>query len=168
MLAITFLAVLSAPAQQPAQPPAGSNWQHVQALPIGTSIQVQARKSHANCNLKSVDADTLTCTHRKDIVFQRADILAIKIPRRGRSTLIAAGIGAGAGAIVGAATTGCSTAAKNSFLGCFLTPTRPQGAAIGAVLFGVIGAPIGALTDFAKSTIYKAPQRTTKGGHEIS
>jgi hypothetical protein len=150
----------AAPAQQPstpAGPPAGSNWQRVQALPIGASIQVQARKSHSNCKLKSVDADTLTCTHGKDLMFQRTDILAIKIPRRGRSTLIAAGIGAGAGAIVGAATTGCSTAAKNSFLGCFLTPTRPQGAAIGAVLFGVIGAPIGALTDFAKSTVYKAP-----------
>jgi hypothetical protein len=67
------------------------------------------------------------------------------------------GIGAGVGAIVGAASSGCSTAEKNSFLGCFLTPTRPQGAAIGAVLFGAIGAPIGALTDFARSTVYKAP-----------
>ena len=66
-------------------------------------------------------------------------------------------IGAGAGAIVGAATGGCSTAAKNSFLGCFLTPTRPQGAAIGGVLFGVIAVPIGYFTDFAKSTVYKAP-----------
>jgi hypothetical protein len=45
-LAIALAAPLCA-AQQPAQPPAGSNWQHVQALPIGTSIQVsiQAKAS---------------------------------------------------------------------------------------------------------------------------
>jgi hypothetical protein len=158
LLALTTLsASAQQTAQQPAQPPAGSNWQHVQALPVGASINVKARTSHASCTLKSVDADSLTCTHGKDIVFQRSDILTVQISRRGRSTLIAMGIGAGAGAIVGAATSGCSATEKNSFLGCFLTPTRPQGAAIGAALFGVIGAPIGALTDFAKSTVYKAP-----------
>ncbi|MGA2437598.1 MAG: hypothetical protein ABSF57_03680 [Acidobacteriaceae bacterium] len=158
LLALTTLsASAQQTAQQPAQPPAGSNWQHVQALPVGASINVKARTSHASCTLKSVSADSLTCTHGKDIVIQRSDILTIQISRRGRSTLIAMGIGAGAGAIVGAATSGCSATEKNSFLGCFLTPTRPQGAAIGAVLFGVIGAPIGALTDFAKSTIYQAP-----------
>jgi hypothetical protein len=156
-----LLPALSAPAQQPtqqpAQPPAGSNWQHVQALPAGTSLNVKARTSHLACKLKSVDADTLTCTHGKDATFQRSEILSIKIPRRGRSTLIAMGVGAGVGAIVGAATSGCSTAEKNSWFGCFLTPSRPQGAAIGALLFGIIGAPIGALTDFAHSTVYKAP-----------
>ena len=145
-------------AQQPTPtaPPAGSNWQHVEALPAGASLQVRARKSHANCTLRSVDADSLTCTRKKDLVFQRADILTINIPRRGRSTLIAMGIGAGIGAGVGAATSGCSAAKKSSFFGCFLTPTRPQGAAIGAVLLGVIGAPIGAISDFAQSTVYKA------------
>src|ERR1035437_7165247 len=153
---------LSATAQQPAQqpvppPPAGSNWQHVQALPIGASINVKARASHLTCKLKSVDADSLTCTHGKDLVFQRADILSIKIPHRGRSTLVGLGVGAGVGAIVGAATSGCSTAEKNSWFGCFLTPTRPQGAAIGALVFGLIAAPVGALTDFTRSTVYTAP-----------
>jgi hypothetical protein len=161
LLALALVPVLSAPAQQPTQqpvsPPAGSNWQHVQALPVGASINVKARKSHAGCKLKSVDADSLTCTHGKDLVFQRADILSVKIPRRGRSTLIAMGVGAGVGAIVGATTSGCSTAEKNSWFGCFLTPTRPQGAAIGALVFGLIGAPVGALTDFTRSTVYTAP-----------
>jgi hypothetical protein len=156
LLAIALATASAAPAQT-AAPPDGSSWQRVQALPVGSSLQVKASKSHARCKLKSVDVDTLTCTGKKGTAFQRTDILAITIPRRGRSTLIAMGIGAGAGAIVGAATSGCSTAEKNSWFGCFLTPTRPQGAAIGAVLFGVIGAPIGALTDFAKSTVYKAP-----------
>jgi hypothetical protein len=164
MISTTLLSLLLAPvfgatAQQPtaSTPPAGSNWQHVEALPVGAYIAVKARKSHLNCKLKSVTDDSLTCAQGKDTVFQREDILTIKIPRRGRSTLIATGVGAGVGAIVGAASTGCSTAERNSFLGCFLTPTRPQGAAVGAVLFGAIGAPIGFFTDFAKSTIYKAP-----------
>jgi hypothetical protein len=157
LLALTTLsASAQQPAQQPAQPPAGSNWQHVQMLPLGASINVKARTSHAACTLKSVDADSLTCTHGKDVAFQRADILTINISRRGRSALIGLGIGAGAGVIVGAAT-GCSSAQKNSAWGCFLTPTRTQGAGIFGVLFGGIGAAIGAGTDFAKSTVYKAP-----------
>jgi len=95
LLALTTLsASAQQTAQQPAQPSAGSNWQHVQMLPIGASINVKARTSQAACTLKSVDADSLTCTHGKDIVFQRADILTIKISRRGRSALIGTAIGA--------------------------------------------------------------------------
>src|ERR1035437_7377975 len=142
---------LSATAQQPAQaptppPPAGSNWQHVQALPIGASINVKARKSHAGCNLKSVDADSLTCTHGKDIVFQRSEILSIQVPRRGRSALIGLAAGGGAGALLGYAT---SSSCKPGDL-CIL----PRGgvAAFTGVHFGLIGAITGGLTDFAKST----------------
>src|ERR1035437_9476676 len=56
---VLTLTTLSMSAQQivpsPAsQPHAGSNWQHVQALPVGASIQVKASKSHASCKLKSV------------------------------------------------------------------------------------------------------------------
>jgi uncharacterized protein YcfJ len=146
LLSLALMPGLSAPAQQPSQPPAGSNWQHVQALPIGASIQVHARKSHANCNLKSVDADTLTCTRGKDLIFQRIDILTTKIPRREHSALIGMAIGAGAGTIVGAA-----SGRNGSF--------APRD--VSAIAFGVVGAPIGAavgaLTDFAKSTVYKAP-----------
>ena len=157
ILSLVLLPAIGAFAQQaaPSASPEGSNWQHVQTLPAGASINVNARSSHASCNLKSVDADSLTCTQKKDIVFQRADILTIKIPRRGRSALIAGGIGAGVGAGVGAAT-GCSSTQKSSAWGCFLTPTRSQGAAIGAALWGAIGAGIGAATDFSRSTVYKA------------
>jgi hypothetical protein len=149
IVVLAFLAASSAPAQQPAAPappPAGSNWQRVQALPVGQSIDVTAKASHANCKLKSVDADTLTCTQRKDIVFQRADILSVKVPRRGRSALIGTAIGAGAGAVFGFA-----SGRNGSFV--------PRG--LGAAIFGVVGAPIGAaigaLTDFNHSTVYKAP-----------
>src|ERR1035441_6649794 len=93
LLSLVLVSALSAhAAQQPAQPLAGSNWQHVQVLPAGTSINVKARSSHASCKLKSVDADSLTCTDKKDIVFQRTDVVSIKISRRGRSTLVGLGI----------------------------------------------------------------------------
>jgi hypothetical protein len=158
VFAIALLSTLSSAAQQPTQPRAGSNWQHVQVLPVGASISVKSRTSHQNCILKSVDADTLTCTHGKDIVFQRPDIRSITIPRRGRSTLIATGIGIGAGAILGAATANpCTAAEMHQFLGCFLSTSRGDMAlAVGAV-GGVIAAPIGYFTNFARSTVYKAP-----------
>ena len=166
IVVIAFLAALTVPAQQPtrqptqqpAQPSTGSNWQHVQALPVGASINVKARTSHASCTLKSVSADSLTCTHGKDIVFQRADILTIKIPHRGRSALIGAAIGAGVGATVGAASGSSScTQQAGQFLPCVNIFSRRDLAVIGTVAVGVIGAPIGALTDFTKSTVYKAP-----------
>jgi hypothetical protein len=158
-LSLVLVPAVCAAAQQVVAPAVqqttGSNWQHVEALPVGASIAVKARKSHLNCKLKSVTDDSLTCAQGKDTVFQRGDILSITIPRRGRSTLIATGVGAGIGAIVGAAATSCSTAQKNSFFECGFV-TRPEGVAVGAVLFGVVGAPIGYFTDFSKSTVYKA------------
>jgi hypothetical protein len=155
---IVFANAIGASAQQPATAalPEGSNWQHVQALPAGASISVKTRAKSANCAVKSVDADTLTCTQKKDFVFQRTDVLTIKIPRRGRSALIGLGIGAGVGGIVGAAT-GCSSTQKNSAWGCFLTPTRGEAAGVLAALFGGIGAGIGAATDLSQSTVYTAP-----------
>src|ERR1035437_4538396 len=150
------LPVLSAPAQQPTQqtvqPPAGSNWQHVQALPAGNSLNVNARTSHLACKLKSVDADTLTCTHGKDVVFQRSEILSIKIPRRGRSTLIGLAIGGGAGSAIGF---GVGTNNSNGFFG----PNFMRGAvtAVFGVVGGATGMLVGGITDFTKSTVYRAP-----------
>jgi hypothetical protein len=153
-----FAIPLYARAQQPTNPPAGSNWQHVQALPIGTSISVKSKIAHKNCALKSVDADTLTCTHSKDFVFPRAEILSITIPRRGRSTLIAAAAGVGVGAVIGAATyKPCTTAEKQSFLGCIQFLSRGDLALIGGTMGLAVAAPIGFFTNFAHSTVYKAP-----------
>jgi hypothetical protein len=146
---------LSASAQQPAQqpvppPPAGSNWQHVQALPVGTSLYVKAQTRHRACKLKNDDADTLTCTDTgKDFVFQRTEIVTIKISRRGRSALIAAAPGA-ALAIGGLAAGGAGEFAGSGKIGAGV-------AIIWGAVFAVVGAPIGALTDFARSTVYKAP-----------
>lgn len=132
--------------------PEGSNWQHVQALPSGASINVKARTAHEVCKLKSVDADSLTCTHGKDLTFQRSDILSIRIPHRGRSALIGAAIGGGVGTGIGFA------AGTNGSKDTFFGPNFLRGAitAIGAVFGGVVGGTTGALTDFSRSTVYKA------------
>ena len=153
-LAPAMRGVSQQPAQQPAASvaPEGSNWQHVQALPLGTSTNVKARKSHLSCALKSVDADSLTCTHGKDTVFQRAEILTIKIPHRGRSTLVGLAIGGGAGAVIGF---GVGTRSGDGFFG----PNFLRGAvtAVFAIIGGAAGTAVGAGTDFTHSTVYKAP-----------
>jgi hypothetical protein len=139
----------------PAPPPAGSNWQRVQALPVGQSINVTARKGHAGCKLKSVDADTLTCTHGKDLIFQRTDIVTIKVPYRGRSTLVGLAVGGGIGAVIGIASGGPGCTSGQGF--CFNLFSRGDLAAIGGVSLGAVGALAGGLTDFTRSTVYKAP-----------
>jgi len=148
---------LHAVAQQPA-PAAGSNWQRVMALPTGTRIVVKAKSHSLSCKLKSVDAETLTCGPHaglgdpKDVVLQQPDIKLIKIKSRGRSALVSAGIGAASGAILGLALTANNGSA---FFGSTdWRGTITAGAAIG--LAGV-GAIVGVATDFASSTIYKAP-----------
>ena len=154
LFALTTLWAFAAPAQQPAvQPPAGSNWQHVQSLPLGTPIQVKTRTNKAKCALKSVDADSLTCMHGKDLVFQRSEIRSITASRRSRSTWAGAGIGAGAGFAIGA-----GSAAATDKGGWFSgAGWDALGGAIVGVLGAAIGAGIGAGTDFTHSTIYKAP-----------
>jgi hypothetical protein len=156
-------------AQKPAPPPpAGSNWQHVQALPMGTYVHVsylqgKVRTRRLPCTLKAIDADTLTCIRetgvgRKDVVFQRPEITAIKLAHRGRSALAGAGIGAGAGALVG----GIEGLHNHYFA------VRGAFALIGAFAGLFAGAPTGYLTDFTASTIYCAPRdglATQKGGH---
>jgi len=140
-------------AQKPAPPPpAGSNWQHVQALPLGTYVHVNTRTRHMPCTLKAIDADTLTCVRdtgvgHKDVVFQRPEITAVKLAHRGRSALAGAGIGAGTGALVG----GIEGLHNNYFA------VRGAFALIGVFAGLFAGAPTGYLTDFTASTIYRAP-----------
>lgn len=151
-LLVAALAVSAAIPNAHAAAPAGSDWQHVEALPINTYIHVNARTRHMPCTLKAIDADTLTCDRdtgvgTKQVVFQRTEITAIKIAHRGRSALVGASIGAGAGALGG----GIYGINNHYFAvrGVF------------AMIYGFAGlfagAPLGYLTDFSASTIYRAP-----------
>jgi hypothetical protein len=156
LFALWLFPAMHGAAQQPA-PAAGSNWQRVMALPLGTQVVVKAKAHNMTCNLKAVDAETLTCGPRgvlgnSDVVFQQAEIKLIKIKRRGRSTLIGAGIGGVAGAITGFAAT--TNNGGGWFGPNFLRGPATAGMAIGV---GGIGAIVGVTTDFASSTVYKAP-----------
>jgi hypothetical protein len=142
---IALLSTLSVAAQQPIQPPAGSNWKHVQALPVGTDLYIKAKTRHASCKLKKDDDSTLTCTsYANDIVFDRTEISSIKISRNGRSALAGLGIGVGTGAIIGL--TGC----HGSWQGACT--------AVYGTILGGAGAILGFTTDFTRSTVYRAPK----------
>jgi hypothetical protein len=129
-------------------PDAGPSWQRLQGLPSGLGISVKARGGSGNCAFKSASEAELVCASSNGTLrtFQRADIKRVRLRHRGRSTLVGLAIGATAGAVAGAAT--CK---KGDIVG--------PGAC--AVVLGVPGALIGALvgasTDFTHSTVYRAP-----------
>jgi hypothetical protein len=134
-------------------PPAGSDWKLVEALPAGAILYLNAKGGHKRCKVESVTADALTCTGR-NAVYPRTDIWSIKIGHRMRSALEAAIPGfviAAAGGISFAAEN-CSNQQFFSFCG-----VGPAAAVAGGAAIAIIGAGIGALTDFSKSTIYTAP-----------
>jgi hypothetical protein len=125
----------------------------VEALRVGTSLYLNAKGGHKGCTLKSVTSDALICKGTgKDAVYPRADIWSIKVGRRGRSALIGAipgGVMIAAGGI-GEATEKCGNQAILCGIGA-------SALVLGGGAIAVIGAGIGALTDFSKSTIYTAP-----------
>ena len=122
-----------------------TDWSRVQSLPTGTMVQVKSGKHHLNCKVQSVTADSISCASGETI--PRAEIASIKVGHRALSTLLGAGIGAGAAAGIGA---GVNSSSNSWF-------KNGQVAGVFAVAGGVIGAPIGFFTDFAKSTIYRGP-----------
>ena len=150
---LIFAVTLSASAQ-PAQPTDGG-WSKVEALAGSTSIRVKAKKRTVVCKFQSASADSLTCLEngKPDVqVFQLVDIESVKIPHRGRSALVGAAPGAAlaAGAGIAKGTEKCT----NSTFFCGLGADIFAG--LGAAL-AVIGAAIGAATDFSATTLYKKP-----------
>lgn len=128
--------------------PQTSGWDKIQALPTGTAVHVTSGKRHVKCKVQAVTADSLSCASGDNI--PRAEIASIKVNRRALSTLIGAGIGAGAAAGIGV---GLNNSDKNSWI----TFSNGDVAGVFAVVGAVIGAPIGFFSDFAKSTVYRAP-----------
>jgi hypothetical protein len=141
--------------QQPAGAPLpdAPGWTRTETVKPGTRLHVSATDHSVNCQFTSADDSSITCAGTGTTVFtyQRTDVRRITSPRRGWSALIGLGIGVGAGAIVGAALG--SSCTPQSFI-CF---GRGSLAAVFAAPLGVIGAGIGALTDFDRRTVYKAP-----------
>ncbi len=129
-----------------------SAWSGVQALPVDTSMHINATHQHMLCQLKSVDAESISCTRNRGFgakvyTFQREQIRSIKLSRRMLSTLSGIGVGAGGGAIIGAALTNSQT---TWFRGSWIAATT----GIGALAGGAIGYP----SDFlAGPIVYRAP-----------
>jgi hypothetical protein len=122
----------------------------VEAVTPGTTLYVNAKGGHTSCKVKSVSDEAIACSG-KSALYARADIWSIKIGHRGRSALIGAipgGVLMAAGGI-GQATENCT--------GKFFCGLGPAVVEVGGVAIAVVGASVGALTDFSKSTIYTAP-----------
>ena len=154
-LLLMFAVTLSASAQ--AAEPAIKGWTRVQAMAPGTKIHVQAKNHWDTCKLKSADADSLTCELRdgaKTEVFQKSDIQKVAVAHRGRSALIGLAAGAGVGTGIGYGI-GKSQETKGGFINLNSVTTGFY-AAITGIGLALIGAIVGAMTDFAGSTIYKA------------
>ncbi|MDP9038073.1 MAG: hypothetical protein M3O02_02215 [Acidobacteriota bacterium] len=161
VLAVLFCVVLLCTSGMQAQQalpnaPEASAWQPVRDLPAGVSLHLKTTTRGLTCRVKSVDASSLTCANADTTTFQSREVTSITQVHRGRSALVGSLIGVGAGAIIGAAVgSSCSAQQKNSFLGCFTIVSRGELALIGAVVYGVIGAPVGYFTDFTRTRVYK-------------
>ena len=139
------------------QPPAGSNWSRVQALPPHTGLHLTTDHGGHGCHVFAVSDDSLTCEgggRKAGRVFQKAEIQHIKLTHYVRSTLVGAGVGGGIGAIAGAI--GGRTPPCTGF--CFNILGPGAVAAIVGTAGAVVGAAVGGPTDFARgSSIYVRP-----------
>ena len=137
-VALLLFFALSAAAQSP-----GQDWTSVKALGAGTSVRVSAGSRTVSGQLQGVADDSIEIDSGKGReTLKRQEVKRVAVKKqghRGRNTLIGLGAGAGLGAIAGAAYSSPCTG------WCILQPTRAQGAGIGAVVLGVVGALVGAL-----------------------
>jgi hypothetical protein len=126
----------------------GPSWSRLEGLPSGVGIHVKALHQTTNCSFKSATETELTCVNGSGVpqVFKRDDLKRVQLRHRGRSTLVGMAIGAGGGAAIGA-----PLGQSGSFVG------HGAAAVIIAVPGTIIGGIVGALTDFTRSTIYRAP-----------
>lgn len=148
-LASLALGLMTVPAVAQAGAP-GEGWSKVQALPLRTEVRVRSdHHRSATCVIASVTDEQLTCADR---VFPRPEVRAVKLSRKGRSTLdgflIGAGVGGGAGA-------GTGVAVKSAFWESSSGKAAGVGALLGILIGGGAGALIGHGADFASTTVYR-------------
>jgi hypothetical protein len=141
------------------QPPAGSNWEHVKALPPNTKVHVTTDHGGKTCRIFAVSDETLTCAKgsQAGAALQRTGIKHIKLTHYVRSALVGAGIGGGIGALAGGiAARGNGCKAGQTF--CFDIVTGTDVAVIFGVGAAVVGSVVGGTTDLARgSSIYVRP-----------
>jgi uncharacterized protein YcfJ len=147
-VAAAILASCFVASAQQTTPDAGPSWSRLQGLPAGVALHVTTTQQTSNCTFKAATEEALTCSSGSGAAesYPRTGIKSVKIRHRGRSTLAGLAIGAGGGAIIGA-----PLGQSGSFVG------HGAAAVIIAVPGAIIGAIVGAGTDFTHSTVYKAP-----------
>jgi hypothetical protein len=129
-----------------AQSPAGSNWDHLKALPANTKLHVSADKGGHTCRLVSVDDAALVCGSH---TFARAEVKSVKLTRYGVSYGVGTAIGAGAGAGIGVAVVSGDNLFSND---------KGKAAGIGLALGAGVGAlATGPVDLFRGPTVYRRP-----------
>jgi hypothetical protein len=127
-----------------AQTLAGSNWEHLKALPQHTRLHVSADKMSHTCYLLSVDDTSLVCGR---YTFPRAEVKTVKLTRYGTSYGIGTAIGAGAGAGIGVAVVSGDG---------FFSNDKGKAAGIGLILGAGVGALVAGPGDlFRGPTVYR-------------
>jgi len=147
-LSLIFATTLSATAQQVSPAPGKSDWARVQSISPENDLRVKTPTASNYCELKSVDAETLTCTRDgQDLVFKRAEVKSVKVSHRMRSTWIGVGIGYLGTVLIGAA----------AYHGNY--ESFQAGAVIWLLSLVVagLGAIVGHFSDFTGHTVYQVP-----------
>jgi hypothetical protein len=141
-IVLSYAAATTAFAQSTA---AGSNWDHLKALPVHTRLHVSADHMGHTCYLLSVDDAALVCGR---YTFPRAEVKSVKLTRYGTSYGVGAAIGAGAGAGIGVAVvSGGDSFFKND---------KGKAAGIGLALGAAVGALVTGPADlFRGPTVYR-------------
>ena len=136
--AFLFVFAFAAAAQSPAQ-----NWNDVKALAAGTSVRISLGSRAVSGQVQGVTDDSLAVESGKgQEMFARQEVRRVSVKKtgqRGRNTLIGLSAGAAIGVVVGVASH------KDCTGFCLWYTTRGQDAGIGAVVFGGLGAAVGAL-----------------------
>ena len=147
-LFLVFTAILFAAAANAQAPAAGSNWDHLKALPPNTRMHVSADKGGHTCRLVSVDDASLICGSH---TFARAEVKKVKLTRYGVSYAAGAGIGAGVGLGVGL---GLASGTQDGFF----KDSKGQFGGIGAGVGAALGALVTGPADlFRGPTVYRRP-----------
>lgn len=143
LLGIASSSCIAAMAQAPA---AGSNWEHLKALPPNTRLHVSGDKMSHTCKLVSVDDAELVCGK---YTFPRTEVKQVKLTRYGTSYLGGAAIGAGAGA-------GIFIGVNQADKGSYLSVSKGKAAGAGLLVGAVIGTLVTGPADLLKGpTVYR-------------
>ena len=126
-----------------------TSWAVLGGLRVGQKIQIvdMNSKRHNGSFLSATDSAITFTEGKSERSLQKPDVSSVKLrgQRRMRNVLIGLGAGAGSMALIGGAA--CAPSGTDLGFGC---------AAGGALLGGVVGAPIGALMPAGDTVIYIA------------